>query len=161
MKIIIRDFNTDNNDIGEIVLYLSKDILNGKKYISVDIMNLHEMGQAWMYVKYSFEMNLYDIFLSILNKLSMVIYTQNNREIPHYRDIVKLDEPNENCESSEHWGYIEPFTRESVDLLEEYNCNIEEDISKHYIILAELLENGEFIYDKPIRSNSYRENSIG
>ena len=157
MIIIIRDFNSPNNDIGEIVLYLSKDISNNK-YISVDIMNLHEMGQAWMYVKYPLKMNLYDVFLSILNKLSMIIYTENNREIPEYKDIVRLDESNENSEPSEHWGFIQPFTRESIDLLEEYDCNVEEDISKHYIIMAEILENenGEFIYDKPIRSNSYK-----
>ena len=156
MIIIIRDFNALNNDIGEIVLYLSKDILNDNNYISVDIMNLHEMGQAWMYVKYPLKMNLYDVFLSILNKLSIIIYTENNREIPDYKDIVRLDEPNENSEPSEHWGFIQSFTRESIDLLEEYDCNVEEDISKHYIIMAEVLENGEFIYDKPIRSNSYK-----
>ena len=50
------------------------------------------------------------------------------------------------------------FTKESVNLLLEHESDRDEE-DKYpgvYIIKGEILENGEFIYDKPIRSNSYK-----
>ena len=65
MKIVARDFNTFDNDIGEIVLYLSH---NNK--IGITILNLHDLGQACMYVNYPSGINIYDTFLKIMDKIT-------------------------------------------------------------------------------------------
>ena len=67
---VIRDFNTPTNDIGEITVYLTN-----KKQIQVTILNVHEhgyydFGQAWMYIKNPHNIDIYDAFLTILNKIT-------------------------------------------------------------------------------------------
>ena len=126
-------------------------------------MNLHDMGQAWMYIKYPSNVNLYDIYISILNTLTRDIYQQLLEKtgkdefiIWEYKDIVCLNETIENSKSSVYFDNYIPFTRESVDLLEIWD-NEEENNDKHYIIYGEYLKNGEFIYNKPILSNDYEE----
>jgi hypothetical protein len=158
MGYVVRDFNTENNETGDITIYLCK---NNKLYIT--IMNLHDMGQAWMYVKYSSNINLYDMYISILNTLTHDIYKQllgkkNDKEfiIWEYKDIVCLNSEIENSKCSVYFDNYITFTRESVDLLEKWD-NEEEDDEKYYIIHGEYLENGEFIYNKPILSNDYYE----
>jgi hypothetical protein len=75
---------------------------------------------------------------------------------PEYKDIVCLDEPIENSNYSGNWGHFTEFTRESVELLEEYeNDTYFENDAEYYIIKGEFLENGEFTYDKPILSIDY------
>ena len=151
MKIVARDFNTFDNDIGDIVLYLS----NNNK-ICVNILNLHDFGQAWMYVKYRPEIDIYDTFLKIMNKITKDVC--DNTDIPTYKDIVTVeDEPIENMSYDSRWENYVEFTRESVTLLEEYDSD-RDDETKYpdlYIIHGEILENGDFVYDKPIRNNSY------
>ena len=151
MKIVARDFNTFDNDLGDIVLYLS----NNNK-ICVNILNLHDLGQAWMYVIYRQEIDIYDTFLKIMNKITNDIF--DNTNIPNYTDIVSTeDELVENGYYASRWGNYVEFTRESVILLEEYESNrdVDNKYPEIYIIKGEILENGDFVYDKPIRNNSY------
>ena len=179
---VIRDFDTPTNHLGEIVLYLS----NNK--IGITILNLHEhvndsFGRAWIYVRYNHKIDIYDTFMTILNTLTRDIFqemldvgrkygdfdindTVESITYP-YKDVVPIqgdDNPTtQNVMYSGDWENYILFTRECVEFLEEIKCDIDEE-DKHpglYIIKGEILENGEFIYDKPIRSNSYRENSIG
>ena len=151
MIFVVRDYNIPNNDIGDIRLYLS----NNNK-ICVDILNLHEDGVASIYIKYPLNLHLYDVITSILNEITNEISLKNIFiKTDTYQDVVSLDEPIENCHYSDYWGYYIPFTRESVDLLEEYESDREEN-PEHYIIRGNLLENGKLIYDKPIRSHDYR-----
>jgi hypothetical protein len=173
MIFIVRDFNTPTNDIGEMIAYLSTDI-HHNKMIAVDILNLHDLGQAWIRIKYDISMNLYDTILSILNTLTVDIFQEKlekgqvkgiykvapeytGRSItPEYKDIICLDEPFENSLYSKYWGkHFTVFTRESIALLEEYDDG---DKEESYIVYGEILENGEFIYNKPILSNDYYEN---
>ena len=173
MIYIIRDFNTPTNHIGEMVAYLSKDD-NQNRIIAVDILNLHGMGQAWIRIKYVLPIDIYDTILSILNKLTVDIYQAKLEKgqatgiymydsddtglsiTPEYKDIVCLDEPIENSNYSGNWGHFTEFTRESVELLEEYeNDTYSENDAEYYIIKGEFLENGEFTYDKPILSIDY------
>jgi len=152
MIFVARDYNIPTNDIGDIRLYLS----NNNK-ICVDILNLHEDGIARMYIKYPLNMNLYDVIASILNEITNEISLTNVFiKTDSYQDIVSLDEPIENCDFSYRWGHYIPFTRESVDLLEEYESDREEK-QGHYIIRGDLLENGKLIFNKPIRSNGFCE----
>jgi hypothetical protein len=156
MKIVARDFNTFDNDIGDIVLYLSHN-----KTIGVTILNLHDLGQAWMYVKYSCKIDIYDTFLKIMNKITNDLL--DNTDIPAYKDIVSIeDEDIENRKYDSRWGNYVDFTRESVKLLEEYENDMDDEnkYSELYIIKGEILENGEFVYDKPIRNNSYYQNGF-
>jgi hypothetical protein len=176
MIFVARDFNTPTNHIGEMVAYLSIDT-NHNKIIAVDVLNLHELGQAWIRIKYDVSIDLYDTILSIFNKLTVDIYQEKLKKgqvkgiyksdpnytglsiTPEYKDILCLDEATEHSLYSEYWGqYYTPFTRESVALLEEYDDGEEEeDDTKYYIVYGEVLENGEFIYNKPILSNDYYE----
>jgi len=178
MDIVVRDFNTPTNHLGEIVLYLS----NNNK-IGVTILNLHEhvnnsFGQVWMYVKYNPNIDIYDTFMNILNKLTRDIFqemlevgrldgdfdmndTVESITFP-YKDVVPIkgdDNPtSEPVHYSGDWENYILFTRECVEFLEEIECDMDDE-DKHiglYIIRGEILENGEFIYDKPIRSNSYK-----
>jgi hypothetical protein len=156
MKIVARDFNTFDNDIGEIVLYLSH---NSK--IGITILNLHDLGQAWMYVNYPSGINIYDTFLKIMNKITNDLFL--NTDIPPYKDIVSIeDEEMEDMKYDSRWNNYIAFTRESVFLLEEYENDMDDNnkYAELYIIKGEILdnENGEFIYDKPIRNNSYYQN---
>jgi hypothetical protein len=156
MKIVARDFNTFDNEIGDIVLYLS----NNNK-ICVNILNLHDLGQAWMYIKYRPEIDLYNTFLNIMNKITDDLF--NNNDIPIYKDIVSVeDEPIENIYYDSRWENYVEFTRESIMLLEEYNSDREDEnkYSGIYISKGEILENGDFIYDKPIRNNSYYQDGM-
>lgn len=163
MVYVARDFN----EIGDITIYLCN---NNQLYIT--IMNLHDMGQAWMYVKYPSNVNVYDMYTSILNTLTHDIYQQlfdtelksgkigpNDEFIKwEYKDIVSLkDAVIENSKYSVHFGNYIYFTRESVDLLKTYDNDENEDDEKYYIMKGEYYENGEFIYDKPILSNDYYE----
>lgn len=162
MVYVIRDFNSPKSDIGDITLFLS----NNHK-ICVNILNLHDIGQELIYVKYPSNMDMYDIFLSILNKITTYIYEQINElvkikgilefgseyEIPEYKDIICISEPRENSIFSNHWGNYLPFTSEYMNLLTEYESDRDDErknVNK-YIIKATLFESGEFIYDKPIR----------
>ena len=169
MVYVIRDFNSPRSDIGDISIFLSIN-----KKISITILNLHGMGQAWFDVKYHNNIDFYDMYLSIFDKITRDIYQEKCDKdklkgiyIPEYKDILCLDDDvveNENKYYSEYFGNYIPFTRESVKLLleSEYNMDFNDnDFINDYVISGEVLENGEFIYDKPIRSNSYRENSIG
>jgi hypothetical protein len=175
MVYVLRDFNTPTNHIGDISIYLS----NNNK-ICVTILNLHEhdYGQAWIYVKYSCKIDIYKTFLSILNKLTHDIFQEkletgkkygefNHTDtleniIPEYKDIMLINDnyPHvENIINSDDWGDYVLFTRGSAEYLKELQSDRDEE-DKHpglYIIKGETLENGEFIYDNPIRSNSYRE----
>jgi len=176
MSFVARDFNTTTNHIGDIRIYLC----NNK--IEVIILNLHETesgyGQAWMYVNYYTEIDMYDTFMTILNKITHDIFQEileNGRVdgdfdendtiesiTPAYKDVVPI--PEEKCSLVENlqyiigWGNYIPFTRESVSFLEEVICDSDDEDEKigHYVINGEILENGEFIYDKPIRSHDYR-----
>jgi hypothetical protein len=175
MIFVVRDFNTPTNDIGEIIAYLSTDI-NDNKIIAVDILNLHGLGQAWIRIKYGLSIDLYDTILSIFNKLTVDIYQEklekgqlkgiykNDIEYtglsitPEYKDIICLNEATEHSIYSGYWGkHYTAFTRESVALLEEYDDGDEEENGKSYIVYGEILEHGEFIYNKPILSNDYYE----
>lgn len=166
----MRDFNVMGNDIGDISIYLSHQKL------FVFIMNLHGIGQAWMHVKYSEQIDIYDICLSILNKLTIDICQDlldsekinTDIRIPENKDIIQLEsEKNiiENSIFSEYWnGYYIPFTRENMRFLKIYNSFDIDDTEKYkdyYVISGEILETGEFIYDKPIRSNHYSGSEIG
>jgi len=154
MKVVARDFNTIDNEIGDIILYLS----NNNK-ICVNILNLHDLGQAWMYVKYQPKIDLYDTFLKIMNKITNDIF--DNTDIPNYMDIVSVeDEVIEHMNYASRWGNYLEFTSKSINLLEEYESN-RDDHNKYaevYISKGEILENGDFVYDKPIRNNSYYQN---
>lgn len=154
MIFVVRDYNIPNNDIGDIRLYLS----NNNK-ICVDILNLHEDGIARMYIKYPLNMHLYDVIASILNEITNELSLTNIFiKTDTFQDLVSLDESTENCDFSDRWGHYIPFTRESVDFLEEYESDRAEK-QDHYIIRGDLLENGKLIYDKPIKSNhcSYKQ----
>ena len=169
MIFVARDFNTPTNHIGEMIAYLSNN-----KMIAVDILNLHGLGQAWIRIKYDGSIDLYDTIISIFNKLTMDIYQEKLEKgqakgiykvdleytglsiTPEYKDILCLDEPFEHSLYSEYWGeYYVAFTRESVALLEEYDDGDEDENEKSYIVYGEILENGNFIYNKPILSNDY------
>ena len=155
MIFVARDFNTPTNDIGYILLYLSN-----RNKICINILDLHEDGQAWMYIKYPLNMDIYDIIISIFDSIVNEIAI-NNVFIKEdtFQDIVSLDEPIENCLYSNQWGNHVPFTRESVALLEEYESDRDEDEDEKnmddYVIKGEFLENGEITFNKPIRSNTY------
>jgi hypothetical protein len=146
MTYIVRDFNVPGNDIGDITLYL----YNHNK-IRVNILDLHEDGQAWMIINYPPSLERYNIILSILNELTSILSVEHlsYKDILYTEDDTKID-----WNYSDRWGYYIPFTRESVDLLEEYESDREEK-QDHYIIRGDLLENGKLIYDKPIKSNHY------
>ena len=149
MIFVVRDYNLPTNDIGDIRIYLS----NNNK-ICVDILNLHEDGIARMYIMYPLNMHLYDIITSILNEITNELSLTNIFiKTDTYQDIVSLDEPTKNCSFSDRWGHYLPFTRESIDFLEEYESNREE-IQDHSIIRGDLLENRKLIYDKPIKSST-------
>lgn len=173
MVYVVRDFNAPTNHIGDITIYLS----NNNK-ICVTILNLHEYdyGQAWMYVTYPFNIDIYETFTTILNKITRDIFQEkletgkkygefNDMDtleniIPKYKDIMLIndDYPHvENIIHSNDWGNYILFTRESTVFLEEFKSDRDEEdkYSGLYIIKGEILENGEFIYDKPIRSNSH------
>jgi len=163
MGYVVRDFNAGNSEIGDITIYLCN---NNQLYIT--IMNLHDMGQAWMYVNYPSDVDLYDMYTNILNTLTRDIYQQLidlelrtgkinlNDEFEfikwEYKDIVCLNEPIENSKRSVHFGNYIAFTREIIHLLQKYDDE-EEDNTIYNIMKGEYLENGEFIYDKPILSN--------
>ena len=158
MVFVVRDFNTPKSDIGDITVYLS----NNNK-ICVNVLNLHGLGQAWIYIKYYSKFDVYETFLSILNKLTRDIFRESldvNTEfskIPKYKDIVCVEDTFVNSSYCNHWGHYVDFTKESVNLLLEHESDRDEE-DKYpgvYIIKGEILENGEFIYDKPIRSNSH------
>ena len=177
MPYVARDFNTSRSEIGNISIYLH---LNNTLFIT--IFNLHDIGQAWMYVKYPNNIDLYDMFLSILNKLTIDIYQEKleygksigayrkdipihvNTIIPKYQDIVsvKNDSNIENMKYSVYFGNYILFTRESVGILDYWrkDNNVEYKDINHYVIYGEVLENGEFIYDKLIRSNHYYYNNL-
>jgi len=162
----MRDFNVMGNDIGDISIYLSHNKL------FVFIMNLHGIGQAWMHVTYSSKIDIYEICLSILNKLTVdicqeLLYSENinmDVQIPKYKDIIRLESEKDITEDSifsEYWNeFYLPFSRENIRFLKEYNNFDIDDAEKYkdsYIISGEILEDGEFIYNKPIRSNHYKE----
>jgi hypothetical protein len=150
MTYVARDYNTPRSDAGDIRIYLS----NNHK-LCVNILDLHEDGQAWMYIYYPLNTDIYDTILSILNQISTDLSLDNEFiKNAKYQDIVMIPEPIENCHYSDYWGYYIPFTRESVDLLEEYESDREDD-NESYVIRGDLLENGKLIYDKPIKSNHY------
>ena len=167
MVYVARDFN----EIGDITIYLCN-----KNQLYITIMNLHDMGQAWMYVKYPSNVNVYDMYTSILNTLTHDIYQQlfdtelksgkigpNDEFIKwEYKDIVSLKDNHvfENSKYSVNFGNYIDFTRESVDLLKVYDNDEEEDDEKYYIMKGEYYENGRFIYDKPILSNDYCYNNL-
>ena len=145
MTYIVRDFNIPGNDIGDITLYL----YNNK--IRVNILDLHEDGQAWMIINYPPSLGRYNIILSILNELTSIL----SLEHLSYKDILYTeDDTKTDWNYSDRWGYYIPFTRETVNLLEEYESDQEEK-QDHYIIRGDLLENGKLIIDKPIKSNHY------
>jgi len=174
---VIRDFNTPTNDIGEITVYLTN-----KKNIRVTILNVHEhgyydFGQAWIRIKNPHNIDIYDAFLAILNTITHDIFQELLNIIradgdldpeitvesltPNYKDIIPIDDNNPTQEpvfSGSHWGDYIPFTRESVQFLEEVDWDDEDDEHDigEYVIYGEILENGEFIYDKKIRSHDYR-----
>jgi hypothetical protein len=174
MVYVIRDFNTSTNHLGDITVYLSN---NNKIYVT--ILNLHEYdyGQAWMYVTYPFKTDIYDAFITILNRITRDIFLEkletgkkygeyNDTDIleniiSKYKDIMIIndDYPHvENIINSNDWGNYILFTRESVSFLEELKSDRDKE-DKYpglYIVKGEILENGEFVYDKPIRSNSYK-----
>jgi hypothetical protein len=174
---VIRDFNTPTNDIGEITVYLTN-----KKNIRVTILNVHEhgyydVGQAWLRIKNPHNIDIYDAFLAIMNKITHDIFQELLNIIradgdldpeitvasltPTYRDIIPIDDNNPTQEpvfSGSHWGDYVAFTRESVQFLEEVDWDDEDDAYDigEYVINGEILENGEFFYDKTIRSHDYR-----
>lgn len=178
MDIVVRDFNTPTNHIGDITIYLS----NNHK-ICVNILNVHEhgyfdCGQAWIYVKYYHNIDIYDTFMTILNKVTRDIFQElldiirkgGNLDpnitveslIPVYNDIVPIQDDFPlpvNAYKRNLWGDCIDFTRESVQYLEEIESDRDEAMNYPgvYIIKGEILENGEFVYDKFIRSNSYKD----
>ena len=170
MDIVVRDFNTVNNHIGDITIYLSN-----AHQICVNILNIHEhgyfdCGQACIYINYRHEIDIYDTFMTILDKLTRdifqelleIIRKQGNLDpaitveklIPAYNDIIPVPDDFHlpvNVQYRNLWGNCIDFTRESV----KYLHLLESSDEYEYIIKGEILENGEFIYDKPIRSNNY------
>ena len=176
MSFVVRDFNTPTNHLGDIRIC----ICNNK--IEVILLNIHETesehGQAWLYVKYPPNIDIYDIFMTILNKVTNDIFqeilengifdgdfdhsTTVKTIIPAYKDLMPISE--DKCSLVENgyymnndWGNYVLFTRESIQFLGEMECepNEENKLIGEYIINGEILENGEFIYDKPIRSHDY------
>jgi hypothetical protein len=173
MSFVVRDFNTPTNHLGDIRI----NVCNNK--IEVILLNIHETesahGQAWMYVRYPPNIDIYDTFLAILNRVTNDIFQEilekgradgdfdQNDTVesitPPYIDLVPI--PEEKCSLVQNLQYIPgwsnciPFTRESVQFLEEDNNDYDEPDIGEYVINGEILENGEFIYDKPIRSHDY------
>jgi hypothetical protein len=169
MDIVVRDFNTIDNHKGDITIYLSNN-----NHICVNILNIHEhgyfdCGQARIYIKYRHDIDIYDTFMTILDKLTHdifqdlleIIRKKGNLDptitveklIPTYKDIIPVPEDIHiplNIKYRNLWGNCIDFTRETVQYLEK----IESD-NEIYVIKGEIMENGEFIYDKPIRSNNY------
>ena len=105
-----------------------------------------------------------DIYQEILEIEFSNGYLNNNITVesitPNYRDIISISNNNPpmiNYQTDSRWGNYVPFMREYVKYLEEINSDRDEEdkYSGVYIIKGEILENGEFIYDKPIRSNHY------
>ena len=155
MVFVVRDFNTPKNDLGDITVYLS----NNHK-ICINILNLHDLGQAWIYIKYQDSIDIYEIFTRIMNKITRDIFQKNEFSvIPKYKDIVCVEDTVLNHSYCNHWGAYLPFTRESVLLLQEHESDRDEETNypELYIIKGEILENGEIIFDKPIQSNNYYE----
>ena len=130
-----------------------------------------------MRIKYPQNIDIYDAFLAIMNtithdifqELLNIIRAEGNLDpeitveslTPTYRDIIPIDDHNPTSEpvfSGSHWGDYVPFTRESVQFLEEVDWDDEDDAYDigEYVINGEILENGEFFYDKTIRSHDYR-----
>ena len=133
-------------------------------------------GQALVYVKYNdVGMDIHDTIMAILNKLTREIFQEmldaGRREgyldmndtvesiIYPYKDVVTVPENNitfTDVSCNGPWGNYVLFTRESLDLLEEYDSDRDEDDKNigYYIIKGEFI-NGEIILDKSIKSMSY------
>jgi hypothetical protein len=75
MSFVVRDFNTPTNHLGDIRIY----VLSNNK-MEVIILNIHETeygyGQAWMYIKYPPNIDIYDTFMIILNKVTHDIFKE-------------------------------------------------------------------------------------
>lgn len=171
MDFVVRDFNTIDNHIGNITLYLSNN-----HTIWVNILNIHEhgyfdSGQVWIYIKYHHEIDIYDTFMTILNNLTRDIFKdlleiiQKNGNldptitvdalIPAYKDIIPVPDDfplPKNVTNINLWGNCIEFTKETSLLLQEYEFVW--DDQELYCIKGEIMQNGDFIYDKPIRSNN-------
>ena len=64
---IVRDFNRIKKycgDVGFIRIYMIDDLL------AVTVTQIHDDGQAVIHVNYSRELPLYDVFISILDKIT-------------------------------------------------------------------------------------------
>jgi len=161
MDFVVRDFNTLTNHLGDITIY----VCNNR--IEVHILNIHETeygyGQAWMYIKYPPNIDIYDTFMIILNRVTHDIFQEilekgrsdedfdENDTVesitPAYKDVVPLSENKcslvENLQYVIGWGNYILFTRESVQFLEEVICDSydeeEEKNSGEYIIYGEIL----------------------
>ena len=173
MSFVVRDFNTPTNHLGDIRIYLC----NNK--IEVILLNIHETetghGQAWIYVKYPPNIDIYDTFITILNKVTHDIFQEilekgitdgefNENDTvetitPAYIDVVPIQEDDkysvENVQYIAGWGNYIIFTRETVQFIEEVKYDYDDNNEGEYVINGEILENGEFIYDKPIRSHDF------
>ena len=169
MDIVVRDFNTIDNHKGDITIYLSNN-----NHICVNILNIHEHGyfdggQAYIYIKYRHEIDIYDTFMTILNKLTHDIFQELleiirkkgnldpaitvDQLIPPYKDIIPVsDDFPLPVQCRNLWGNCIDFTRESVKYLEEIESEYDHEL---YVIKGEIIENGEFIYDNPIRSSNH------
>ena len=63
-----------------------------------------------MYVKYRPEIDIYDTFLKIMNKITKDVC--DNTDIPTYKDIVTVeDEPIENMSYDNRWENYVEFTK--------------------------------------------------
>jgi hypothetical protein len=138
MCFVVRDFNTPTNHRGDIEICFSNN------QIEVTILNLHESdyGQAWMYVKYYHEIDIYDTFMTILNKVTYDVFQEileNGRTrgdfnendtvesiIPPYKDLIPISDDKcslaKNIQYISDWGNYVHFTRDSVQFIEEMEC---------------------------------------
>lgn len=155
MTCISRNFNTDTSEYGDITIYLLND-----HSLSLSILHLFGLLQKHMYIEYPPNIDKYDMCIAIFDRFTEDIKEHNSETVTsNYKDIVRTFEPVENSLYCSCLGYYLPFTRESVDFFE-YAYDVDEDESKNSTdidkplydenisVCGEILENGEFVYEK-------------
>jgi hypothetical protein len=140
---VVRDFNDINGcgDIGFIRIYMVED------FLMVSVTQIHDYGQAIIYVNYDKNINLFDCFLSILDKITndYPMETHNG-----YKDVIE-----NNDTVLQSWDCIE-FNRDNLSyVLRE--CSIvdyNKENDRNMIILrgTAFINSGTIIfeYDEPL-----------
>lgn len=154
MTCITRNFNTDTHEFGDITIYLLND-----HSLSVSILHLFGLLQKHMYIEYPPNIDKYDMCITIFDRFTEDIKEHNTETVySNYKDTVRIDEPTENSFYCSCLGDYVLFTRDSVESFE-YEDDVDENDSKNtdqgYLdhdevesVCGEVLENGEFVYEK-------------